>query len=159
MATPSRNISGRCAIEYVAMPPTKKQRVVDLAAARVWGLIGEAEWGALRAALSDVSEATIRASGVPIAPPWCGVRQHTLDDLETSLRELSAVYAARPDLRRYCREQVIAAKARARVVSRRENVDEGKRHLKSEMVEWMLVWLGDPAIFPEWAAMRRERIR
>jgi hypothetical protein len=22
------------------------------------------------------------------------------------------------------------------------------------MVEWMLVWLGDPAMFPAWAALR-----
>jgi hypothetical protein len=46
---------------------------------------------------------------------------------------------------------VIAAKSRARFLSR-------KYPLKAEMVEWMLVWLGDPAMFPAWAQLRRERI-
>ncbi len=114
-------------------------------------MIGEAEWLELKAALPDVSETTIRGSGIPIAQPWCGVRQHTLDELETSLRELSEVYEKHPHLRRTCRDQVIAAKARARFLSR-------KNALKHEMVEWMLVWLGDPAMFPAWATLRRERI-
>jgi hypothetical protein len=113
-------------------------------------LIGEAEWLELRAALPDISESTIRATGIPIAQPWCGVRQHTLDELETSLRELSEVYAKHPHLRRTCREQVITAKARARFLSR-------EHALKAEMVEWMLVWLGDPAMFPAWVALRRGR--
>ena len=114
-------------------------------------MIGEAEWLELRSALPDISETTIRTAGFPIAQPWCGVRQHTLDELEMSLRELSEVYAKDPHLRRTCRDQVIAAKARARFLSR-------KNPLKNEMVEWMLVWLGDPALFPAWAALRRERI-
>jgi len=140
---PWRNTKGRCGI--------KKQRVLDFVAARGWSLIGEPEWLELRAALPDISESTIRGTGIPIAQPWCGVRQHTIDELETSLRELSEVYAKHPHLRRTCREQVIAAKARARFLSR-------KNALKAEMVEWMLVWLGDPAMFPAWATLRRERI-
>jgi hypothetical protein len=114
-------------------------------------VIGETEWLELRAALPDISESTIRGSGVPIAQPWCGVKQHTMDELETSLRELSEIYASHPHLRRYCRDQVIAAKARARFLS-------GKHALKTEMVEWMLVWLGDPAVFPMWATLRRNAI-
>ena len=114
-------------------------------------MIGEAEWLELKAALPDVSESTIRAAGIPIAQPWCGVRQHTLDELEASLRELSEVYEKHPRLRRTCREQVISAKARARFLSRRNA-------LKGEMVEWMLVWLGDLAMFPAWAALRRGRM-
>jgi hypothetical protein len=114
-------------------------------------LIGEAEWLELKAALPDISDTTIRAAGVPIAQPWCGVRQHTLDELDASLRELSEVYEKHTHLRRTCREQVIAAKARARFLSR-------KNALKLEMVEWMLVWLGDPAMFPAWAALRRARV-
>jgi hypothetical protein len=137
------NTRGRCGI--------KKQRVLDFVAARGWSLIGEAEWLELRAALPDISESTVRGAGVSIAQPWCGVRQHTLDELETSLCELSEVYAKHPHLRPTCREQVIAAKARARFLSR-------KNELKKEMVEWMLVWLGDPAMFPAWATLRRERI-
>lgn len=139
--------------------PTKKQQVVDWVASRGWATIGEAEWRELKAALPDVSETTIRESGIVIAQPWLGVRQHTLDELDASLRALSEVYASRPDLRRYCRDQVIAAKNRARVVWASEKVGDEKRALKAEMVEWMLVWLGDPAMFPAWVAMRREKIR
>ena len=133
---------------------TKKQRVLDFAAARGWAVIGEAEWKELKAALPDVSETTIRSSGIPIAQPWRGVVQHTLDELESSLRELSEVYAGRPDLRRYCRAQVIAAKDRARWASHGAE----KHRLKAEMVDWMLVWLDDPAMFPTWAGMRRGKI-
>jgi hypothetical protein len=101
----------------------------------------------LRAALPDVSETTVRRSGLSIAQPWRGVAQHTIEELEESLRDLSAIYERRPDLRRYCRDQVIAAKDRARYLSR-------IRSVKAEMVEWMLVWLGDPAMFPAWAGLR-----
>ncbi len=133
---------------------SKRQRVLDFVAARGWGVIGEAEWLALKAALPDVSEPTVRESGVAIAQPWLGVRQHTMDELETSLRELSEVYASQAHLRRYCRDQVIRAKARARFASSSFKLDEGRRRLKAEMVEWMLVWLGDPAMFPAWVSMR-----
>jgi len=30
--------------------------------------------------------------------------------------------------------------------------------LKEEMVDWMLVWLDDPAMFPAWAEIRRGRV-
>lgn len=136
----------------------KRQRVRDFAAARGWTLVGEAEWRELKAALPDVSETTIRESGLPIAQPWLGVAPHSLDEMETSLRALSEVYAARPDLRRYCRDQVIAAKARARFAASSERVAPEKRRIKAEMVEWMLVWLDDPAMFPAWASVRRSRI-
>ena len=46
---------------------TKKQRVLDFVAVRGWGFIGEREWHELRSALSDISETTLRASGIPIA--------------------------------------------------------------------------------------------
>jgi hypothetical protein len=136
---------------------TKRQRVLDFARARGWLVVGETEWNELRAALPDISESTIRASGIAIAQPWRGVEQHSIDGLEECLRELTVVYESRPDLRRYCREQVIAAKDRARLVSQRSQVDESKRRIKAEMVEWMLVWLGDPAMFPAWAEVRAQR--
>ena len=137
---------------------TKKQRVLNFAAARGWTSIGEAEWNELKAALPDVSETTIGRAGIPIAQPWRGVAQHTLEELESSLRELSEVYAGRPDLRRYCRDRVIAAKDRARWVARSAHAMEDKRRLKTEMADWMLVWLDDPAMFPTWAGMRRGRM-
>jgi hypothetical protein len=129
-----------------------------VAAARGWTRIGEAEWHALQAALPDVPEITLREAGLTIAPPWSGVRQHSLEELEASLDELTGAYEARPDLRPYCREQVIAAKDHARWASRSQRVDAARRALKAEMVEWMLVWLDDPAVFTVWARIRRDRI-
>ena len=119
----------------------------EYAAARGWTLIGETEWKELRASLPDISETTVRASGIAIAQPWLGVVQHSFEDLRDSLLELSGVYAARTDLQRRCRDQVIAAKDRARWMSAR-------KPLKTEMVEWMLVWLDDPAMFPQWVQIR-----
>lgn len=137
---------------------TKKQRVLDFVAARGWGFIGESEWHELRSAFSDISETTLRASDIPIAAPWSGVPAHSIDELETCLREFSDVYQARPDLRRYCRDQVIAAKDRARWAARSPKVEETRRRVKAEMVEWMLVWLDDPAVFPAWVQLRRRNM-
>jgi hypothetical protein len=123
---------------------TKKSRVIDYARSRGWTLIGDAEWKELHASLPDIADTTLRSAGLTIAQPWLGVVQHTLEELEASLTELAQVYETQPDLRRYCREQVIAAKDRARWLSR-------KHPLKAEMVEWMLVWLGDPSMFAIWA--------
>jgi hypothetical protein len=129
---------------------TKRQRVLNFTSERGWARIGESEWEELRRALPDVSENVIRTAGLPVDAPWCGVRQHTFEELEDSLTEFSAVYEARPDLRRLCRKQVIAAKDRAKWLSARPGIDEDTRLRKAAMAEWMLVWLGDPAIFPAW---------
>jgi hypothetical protein len=137
---------------------TKKNRVLDFVAARGWNEIGEKEWRDLRSALSDVSETTLRASGIVIAAPWAGVATHSMEDLESSLLELGQVYENRPDLRRYCRDQVIAAKDRARWAARSPKVEESKRRMKAETVEWMLVWLDDPAIFPTWVQLRKQKM-
>ena len=136
---------------------TKRQRVLNFGAERGWARIGESEWEELRHALPDVSENVIRRAGLPVDAPWCGVRQHTFEELEDSLSEFSAVYEVRLDLRRLCRELVIVAKDRAKWLSVRGS-DEEARLKKAAMAEWMLVWLGDPAIFPAWArAIRRSR--
>ena len=137
---------------------SKKSRVAEFVKARSWGVIGEAEWLELRASLPDISESTIRSAGLAIAAPWKGVTQHSLGELETSLRELTDIYEARPDLHQYCRGIVIEAKERARWLSGSPRTDEDKRRLKAEMVEWMLVWLGDPAVFPVWVALRRAKM-
>jgi hypothetical protein len=137
----------------------KKQRVLDFVAARGWDVVGENEWNELRTALRDVSETTLRESGIPIDAPWRGVAVQSIDELESSLRELSRVYEIRPELRRYCRDRVIAAKDRARWAARNVRADESKRRMKAEMVEWMLVWLDDPALFPEWVQLRRQAMR
>lgn len=126
----------------------------DFIGAREWTAIGETEWTELRAALPDVSETTLRGCGIPIDAPWSGVATHSLDELEISLREFSRVYEARGDLRRYCRDQVIAAKDRARWIAQNAKVEEERRRVKREMTKWMLVWLDDPAVFPQWVSIR-----
>ena len=55
-------------------------------------------------------------------------------------------------------DQVIAAKDRARWAAKSPKVEETKRRMKAEMVEWMLVWLGDPAVFPAWVQLRRQNM-
>jgi hypothetical protein len=131
--------------------------VLDFAAAHGWERIGEAEWRELRAALPDVSADIIQRAGLPMDTPWCGVHQHTFEELEKSLLEFSSVYESRADLRRFCREQVIAAKDRAKFLSARPSVDEATRERKAAMAEWMLVWLGDPAVFSVWLRALRAR--
>lgn len=138
---------------------SKRQRVLELVAGHGWAVVGENEWHELRTALPEVSENTLRASGIAISAPWRGVAVHTLDELEVSLREMTRVYETRPDLRRYCRDRVIEAKDRARWASRSARVAEDKRRTKAEMVEWMLVWLDDPAVFPAWVQLRRNAMR
>jgi hypothetical protein len=129
---------------------TKKQRVLDFAAARGWARIGEPEWDELRRALPDVSLSAIQQSGLPVDAPWCGVDQHTFEDLEKSLREFSAIYESRRDLRHFTRQQVIASKDRAKFIAARNTIDAETRARKAAMAEWMLIWLGDPALFPDW---------
>jgi hypothetical protein len=131
-----------------------KEKVLQFVADRGWTEIGETEWEELLMALPDVSETIIRTAGIPLRAPWSGVPTHTIEQIDATLREFSAVYAARPDLRPYCRDQVIYAKDRARWASRNAKVDEHARAMKAEMVEWMLVWLDDPAVFPVWAQLR-----
>jgi hypothetical protein len=132
---------------------------VKFALSRAWTRVGSQEWTELRLALPDVSIATMRAglkqAGLPVEQPWRGVEQHTFEELADSLSGLSEVYAAGDEqLRRTVRTEVIAAKDRARFASLNAKVDAERRAMKAEMVEWMLVWLGDPALFATWVALR-----
>jgi hypothetical protein len=146
---------------------SKKQRLREYLAAARPARIGEAEWNTLRALLAPVSESRLREllrrSGIPVEQPWAGVRQSGLDELEASLGELRAVYAdalrtGARDRARYCRRLVISAKDHARFAARNRRTSPARRAGKEEMVEWMLVWLGDPEMFPEWARLRRRRL-
>jgi hypothetical protein len=137
---------------------TKKSRLFELAAERCWARIGEPEWLQVIAAIPNISPEDLKALDLPIAAPWHGVRQHSLDELEFSLVALSGVYETRTDLRSFCRRTVIRAKDRARWASQNSRVAEHKRKLKAEMAEWMLIWLSDPALFPTWVQLRRQRL-
>ena len=82
----------------------------------------------------------------------------TLDDLENSLRELQIIYTEQPARRRELRDIVIRTKDRARFASRNPKISPEKRAAKEEMVQWMLVWLDDPAMFADWVTLRRARL-
>ncbi len=82
----------------------------------------------------------------------------TLDELEASLRGLQQIYAQQPERRRELREIVIRTKDWARFAARNPKVSAGKRAAKEEMVQWMLVWLDNPAMFADWVTLRRRQL-
>jgi hypothetical protein len=129
--------------------------------------IGEPEWKRLLNELAPISESYLRQllrdRGVPVAQPFDGVRQKTFAELEASLIELERVYReARESGDRaraqYCRNQVIQAKDHARLAANTSKNAPEKRTEKEEMVQWMLVWLDDPALFEAWAKVRKGRV-
>jgi hypothetical protein len=130
-------------------------------------VITEAIWLDLRMRLAPVSDSylrdLLRATALPFEQPYAGVRQHTLEELEASLCELERVYteaqsANDRERARYARRQVIAAKDRAKFLAANPRTPEDKRALKQEMVEWMLVWLDNPEVFPAWVKARKRSI-
>jgi len=145
-----------------------KQRLGAHLAATEIDRITEAVWKDLVQRLAPVSESylreLLRATGLPFDQPFAGIRQHTLDELESSLREMYRVYAEamaagdRPRAR-YCRRQVIGAKDRARFVAQSSKTPAEKKAEKEEMVQWMLVWLENPAVFEPWVEARKRVVR
>jgi hypothetical protein len=116
-------------------------------------------WMDLMLALAPVSESylreLVRNSGLPFEQPYAGVRQHDFAELESSLFELLRVYEAAEaagdrQRARYCRKQVIAAKDRAKFAAENPKMGAERQAMKREMAEWMLVWLENPPVFPEW---------
>jgi len=146
---------------------SKKQRLREYLATRRPARIGDAEWQDLMRELAPISQPylreLVRRTGLPFDQPWAGVRQKNYVELEASLEELRAVYAEAVRVgdrvrARYCRLVVISAKDHARLAARNRRTTPARRAQKEEMVEWMLVWLGDPAMFPEWVRIRKEKI-
>ena len=102
----------------------------------------------------------LRATGLPFAQPYAGIRQQTFADLECDLRGMLAVYAeamraGNRQRARYCRRQVIAAKDHARLLARSPRTSPEKKAQKLEMAQWMLVWLENPEVFPAWVEIRK----
>ncbi|HUA86015.1 MAG TPA: hypothetical protein VMB85_19295 [Bryobacteraceae bacterium] len=119
--------------------------------------IADREFADLASALAPVSESylrkLLRESGVPLAPTVEGVRQSNAEELARTLIALSAEYVAADAIRRASiRRLVIAAKDHARWAWR--STPE-KRPEKQEMVLWMLTWLENPPLFPDWVQLRR----
>jgi hypothetical protein len=113
------------------------------------------EFDALLATLAPISESylrkLLRESGTPLAPVVEGVRQSTLDDLESSLQAMLEEYQQGDS--KQARKLVITAKDHARWAARNPE----KREQKEEMILWMLTWLENPPLFPAWLKLRRAR--
>jgi hypothetical protein len=124
------------------------------------GIVGvsEAEWLVLlieTELTESVLRRVLRELDVEVAPPFAGIRQKTLEELEASLLAMERVYREAPaERRQYCRRVVIEAKDHARLASRHLHL----RAIKEEMVQWMLVWLENPEVFPAWVSVRKEAI-
>lgn len=142
------------------MPSTSsaKKRLQEWLAAAQPPSITESVWRDLLKRLAPVSESylrdLLRNTGLPFDQPWAGIRQHTFEELEQSLRDMLRVYqeallAGDRDRARYCRRQVIAAKDRAKFQVK-------KKPGKAEMADWMLVWLENPDVFPAWVEARKK---
>ncbi|MBY0505084.1 MAG: hypothetical protein K2X03_14320 [Bryobacteraceae bacterium] len=107
-------------------------------------LVDRAVADGLRDSLAPISEAylrkLLRASGVPLAPEVEGVRQEDFASLERTLlatRDPAAVREAR---------------RHAALARRSPKADWA---VKTEMMEWMRVWLETPAAFPVWLRLRK----
>jgi hypothetical protein len=121
-------------------------------------------WHDLLRTLAPVSESylreLVRDTGLPFSQPYAGIRQHSFGELEATLREMLTVYeesVASGDRQRarYCRKQVIAAKDKAKFASQNARTPPEKQAAKREMLEWMMVWLENPPVFPEWVELRK----
>jgi len=141
-----------------------KQQLRDYLTAEQPPAITESVWQNLLQRLAPVSESYVRellrATGLPFDQPYAGIRQHTLEELEESLRQIQRVYAealsaGNRERARYCRRQVIGAKDRARYLARNPRTDPEKKALKEEMAQWMLVWLENPEVFAAWVDARK----
>jgi hypothetical protein len=119
--------------------------------------IGEREWAMLRVELDPISGSylrrLLRESGVPLSPLVEGVRQESFDALESSLLNLLAEYESGDvAMRTTIRRLVIESKDHARWAARKPE----KRGEKQEMALWMLTWLENPPLFPQWVKLRRQ---
>jgi len=141
-----------------------KQQLREYLATRQPASITETVWRDLLHRLAPVSESYLRqllwTAGLPFSLPYAGIRQHTFEELQESLLGMGRIYAEAMDAAdreraRYCRRQVIAAKDRAKFVAASAGAGPEKIAEKREMAQWMLVWLGDPAVFPAWLEARK----
>jgi len=133
--------------------------------------ISEADSERLAALLAPISESylrkLLRSAGLPLAPLVEGVRQDSFGELERTLLALSTEYEKanlERDLERArrIRRLVIQAKDHARWAQKRFPPGDPGLADKQEMILWMLTWLENPGVMPQWVTLRkrlRERER
>jgi hypothetical protein len=129
--------------------------------------VTESEWREIAAALAPISENYLRRlladTAIPVAQPYAGVRQKTFEELERSLLDMEAVYRLAKESgdrarAQQCRNAVIQGKDHARLAARSPKASPEKKAQKEEMIQWMLVWLDDPGVFPAWVKLRKQRM-
>ncbi len=112
--------------------------------------VGVEDWKSLQADLAPISSGylrkLLRASGAVLHPLVEGVRQEDMGSLERTLLALLG------EERRAARTLIIEAKDHAKWAS-------GKHPEKAEMILWMLTWLENPGIFPQWLAIRKHALQ
>ena len=137
----------------------RRERLSAYVETRPAGPVGRCEWEHILELLAPISDRTLRGLlrelSVPMEPLLAGVDQSSMETLEVSLLALLEVYRQGPQ--RDCRRLVIQAKDHARWASRRAK-DNLRRIQKQEMVDWMLVWLESPEVFPVWLRVRKQAI-
>jgi hypothetical protein len=129
--------------------------------------VTEREWRGIVATLAPVSESYLRRlladAAIPVDQPFAGVRQKTFEELEGSLVAMGEVYKNAKETgerarAQQCRNAVIQAKDHARFAARSPQVSPEKKAQKEEMIQWMLVWLDDPGVFPAWVKLRKQKM-
>jgi hypothetical protein len=127
-------------------------------------VVAEPEWAEIATRLAPISERSLRKllaeSGLRVAQPLAGLRQASFTELEESLLEMGRAYAdalqaGDKERARRCRRAVIRSKDHARLAARNPRTAPQKRAEKDEMVQWMLVWLENPPVFPSWVRLRK----
>ena len=122
--------------------PSKKTRLSEYLGSVA--LVDRTVWDRLRASLAPISDGylrrLLRASGVPLTPEVEGVRQENFSQLERTLLATKDPAAVRE------------AKQHAELARRSPNAN---RAVKTEMIEWMRVWLETPSAFPVWVRLRK----
>jgi hypothetical protein len=117
--------------------------------------------------LAPVSESYLRRlladTAIPVDQPFGGVRQKTFEELEGSLVAMGEVYTRAKETgdrarSQQCRNAVIQAKDHARFAARSPKTSPDKKAQKEEMIQWMLVWLDDPGVFPAWVKLRKQKM-
>ena len=141
-------------------PRGKRAKLQDWLAGHQPKVVGEAELEAIRAHLGTVSSGylrkLLRSMDIELAPAVEGVRQENFDVLERTLLALLHEYeAGDPHRKAAIRRLVIEAKDHARFAARKPE----KRVEKDEMKLWMLTWLENPPLFPQWVALRKEALK
>ena len=71
---------------------------------------------------------------------------------------VAAQQAGREGRMQDCRQAVLLAKDRLKVILANKNLDEQKRRDKEEFLNWFIVWLENPSVFPEWLELRRKQL-